>query len=417
MVLFVADALLDEVRPLAERFRAAGHRLYLVGGVVRDQLLGRDLGTGVDLDLTTDATPGEIKRLVAPIAEAVWTQGERFGTIGCLVAGRELEITTHRGESYEPHSRKPAVVFADAVELDLERRDFTVNAMAVSLPDGALIDPFDGAGDLAAHRLRTPLTPIESFRDDPLRMLRAARFVAGYGLVPDDALVDAVAELAPRMAIVSVERRRDELDKLLVVADPAPGLRFLVDHGLATIVLPELVDAPPDARERMLGSLHTLPRDPVLRLAAVVSLGDRDPRALRHRLRAGRHSNAVVDRVVRLVTAADLVWRHEADWEPADVRRFAAVAGDDLDRAVLLSSTLVAVDDVEVAVAQLGAREDLHVLEPALDGDDVVALLGVPPGPIVGEALGFLRELRITEGIVSADEARRRLGDWWRSRR
>ena len=230
--------LLESMRPLAERFDAAGFKLYLVGGVVRDAVLGRPLFQ--DLDFTTDARPTETRALVEDWAESVWTQGERFGTIGFIKDGHRYEVTTHRGEAYSPDSRKPDVVFADAVEEDLARRDFTVNAMALSLPDARLIDPFGGVDDLAAHRLRTPLRPEESFSDDPLRMLRAARFLAGYDLVPDADLVDAVRALRGRLEIVSAERIRDELDKLLVVPKPGGGLWFLVETGLADEFLPEL---------------------------------------------------------------------------------------------------------------------------------------------------------------------------------
>ena len=234
------QAVLEEVRPLADAFVAAGHRLYLVGGVVRDQLVGRDIGPDDDIDLTTDARPDRILEVVAPLADAVWRQGERFGTIGCRIGPRAFELTTHRAEAYSPDSRKPEVEFADAIEADLARRDFTVNAMALEVPEPRLVDPFDGAADLVAGRLRTPLAPEESFSDDPLRMLRAARFISGYGLAPDDGLVAAVHEMGGRLEIVSAERIRDELDKLIVVDDPAAGLWFLVDTGLAEHFLPEL---------------------------------------------------------------------------------------------------------------------------------------------------------------------------------
>jgi len=230
-------AVLAELAPVAERFEVAGRRLYLVGGTVRDFLLGRELDR--DIDLTTDARPDETEALVRPVAESVWLQGKRFGTIGCKVRGRTLEITTHRAEAYRPDSRKPEVRFADAVEADLSRRDFTVNAMALLLsPDASasdvqLIDPFEGAADLAAGRLRTPLDPETSFTDDPLRMLRAARFMAGYGLRPDDAVVAAVRALHDRLEIVSAERIRDELDRLVTLDEPGAGLWFLVDTGLA----------------------------------------------------------------------------------------------------------------------------------------------------------------------------------------
>ncbi|MDQ1445458.1 MAG: poly(A) polymerase, partial [Acidimicrobiaceae bacterium] len=231
--------LVAETAEIGKRFEAAGRRLYLVGGVVRDVLLGvpRD---GKDLDFTTDARPDEIEALVRGWADAVWTQGKRFGTIGCRKGDVQLEITTHRAEVYTPDSRKPTVAFADAIEADLSRRDFTVNAMALRLPDTELIDPFGGVADLAARRLRTPLAPEESFSDDPLRMLRAARFVAGYALEPDAALVDAVKAMHGRLEIVSRERIRDELDKLMVVERPGAGLWFVVRTGLADEFLPEL---------------------------------------------------------------------------------------------------------------------------------------------------------------------------------
>ncbi|MBA3266877.1 MAG: CCA tRNA nucleotidyltransferase, partial [Acidimicrobiia bacterium] len=231
--------LLDEIQPLAARFTAIGHRIYLVGGSVRDAILGRPLDE-IDLDFTTDARPDAIQRIVGPWADAVWTQGKRFGTIGAARGGREYEITTHRAEAYAPDSRKPEVAFADAVEVDLSRRDFTVNAMALSLPDLDLVDPFGGVADLSALRLRTPLAPEDSFGDDPLRMLRAARFIAGYDLVPEPELVAAVRSMRSRMEIVSPERIRDELDKLLVVKVPSPGLWFLVETGLAEEFLPEI---------------------------------------------------------------------------------------------------------------------------------------------------------------------------------
>ena len=197
--------LVGETSELATRFRSAGFTLYLVGGVVRDAVVGR-LDDDADLDFTTDARPDDIEALVTGWADAVWDQGRRFGTIGLRLGPRRIEITTHRAEAYHADSRKPDVVFADAVEADLSRRDFTVNAMALSLPDLVLIDPFDGVGDLAARRLRTPLAPEESFNDDPLRMLRAARFIAGYGLVPDPDLAAAVMTLRARLDIVSDER-------------------------------------------------------------------------------------------------------------------------------------------------------------------------------------------------------------------
>ena len=278
--------LLDETAPLAERFTAAGWKLYLVGGSVRDAILGRSVST--DLDFTTDARPDDIEAVVRGWADAVWDQGRRFGTIGLKKGGRTYEITTHRAEAYVPDSRKPEVAYADAVEVDLSRRDFTVNAMALSLSaapgrsgpaDAELIDPFGGIADLAASRLRTPLSPTESFTDDPLRMLRAARFISGYDLVPDDDLVRAVKSLRHRLEIVSAERIRDELDRLLVVDSPSAGLRFLVDTGLAEEFLPELpalalqqdpVHRHKDVLAHTIAVVERTGPDKILRLAALL---------------------------------------------------------------------------------------------------------------------------------------------------
>src|SRR5690606_36113898 len=231
--------ILDEVEPLAARFVDAGHSIYLVGGIVRDLVLGRVDGTR-DLDLTTDARPDQTLALLEGWADACWTQGREFGTIGARKGDTTFEITTHRAEAYREDSRKPHVVYADDVAEDLARRDFTVNAMALRLPDVELIDPYGGVADLAAGVLRTPLEPEVSFSDDPLRMLRAARFIASYGLTPDPALVAAVREMRGRLEIVSAERIRDELSKLLVVDDPSAGLWFLADTGLSDEFLPEL---------------------------------------------------------------------------------------------------------------------------------------------------------------------------------
>ena len=234
--------VLNEVAPLAERFASRGHRLYLVGGSVRELLLGAT-GDDHDLDFTTDARPPEIKAVLDGFADAIWTQGERFGTIGAKRGERIYEITTFRAESYADDSRKPHVTYADEIDLDLSRRDFTVNAMALEVTKGAapaLVDPFGGAGDLMAKVLRTPLTPEISFGDDPLRMLRAARFIARYDLHPTDELVAAATRLAGRLEIVSAERIRDELDKLLTLDHPAAGLFFIHETGLADHFLPEL---------------------------------------------------------------------------------------------------------------------------------------------------------------------------------
>ncbi len=457
--------VLDQVRPVADAFVAAGHRAYLVGGVVRDQLLGRDLADDADIDLTTSARPEETRRIVAPLADAVWTQGARFGTIGCRIGGRVYEVTTHRAEAYRPDSRKPDVVFADAVEADLSRRDFTVNAMALSLPDPVLVDPFGGAADLAAGRLRTPLAPQESFADDPLRMMRAARFVAGFGLVPDDDLVTAVGAMAGRIEIVSAERIRDELDKLIVVEDPSAGLWLLVDTGLAEHILPELpamrLEQDPIHRHKDVLA-HTIAvvanvasrRDGhpnrIVRLAALFhDVGKPKTRSFskggggvtfhhhevvgarmtRDRMQALRYPADEVDAVTRLVFLHLRFHTYRLGWTDSAVRRFVRDAGDQLDELIELTrcdcttrnvkkARMLArrMDELEERIAALREQEELASIRPDLDGRAVMDRLGIPPGPVVGEALSFLLELRLEEGPLGAEEAARRLDAWWADR-
>jgi poly(A) polymerase len=412
----IAPSLLAEVRPLAERFVSAGFRVYLVGGIVRDQLLGRPLGTGTDIDLTTDATPDAVKAVLAGLADAVWAQGERFGTIGCRIGDRDYEITTHRGESYEPDSRKPSVRFSSELEHDLERRDFTVNAMAVEVPEGELVDPFGGRADLRAGVLRTPLSPEVSFSDDPLRMLRAARFISGYALTPDDALVGALARFVPRMAIVSVERRRDELDKLLAVDDPTEGFRFLRRHDLLRFTLRLLAESSDVDFERAMDAMVTLPANGRLRLASLLATCTTERQVVEREVRALRYGNDVVAEVGAAVSGAGAIWAHEGTWTAADVRRLASATGAHLDGAIALAATRVDTGELRAQVDHLRANERLDDLVPALDGQVVMRLLGLGPGVEVGRALAFLRELRITEGELVPEDAASRLLDWWSSR-
>jgi poly(A) polymerase len=448
--------LRDQSADLAEHFARAGKRLYLVGGVVRDALLDR-VRVEDDLDFTTDALPDEIESLVARDAEAVWLQGKRFGTIGCLWRGRRCEITTHRAEAYTPDSRKPEVQFSDVVEADLSRRDFTVNAMALRLPDFELIDPFDGIGDLAAKRLRTPLAPEESFADDPLRMLRAARFLAGYELVPDDALVAAVESMHSRLEIVSAERIRDELDKLMVVPRPGPGLWFLVRTGLADEFLPELpamgleqdpIHRHKDVLAHTIAVVENTTPDRLLRLAALFhdvgkpktrSIGPAGvsfhhhevvgARMTRDRMKALRYPSDEIDAVSRLV---ELHLRFHGykegggGWTDAAVRRYARDAGPLLDRLNELTrcdcttrnkrraaELAQRMDLLEERIARLREQEELDSLRPDLDGQQVMERLGIKPGRVVGEALSMLLEARMEEGPLGEEEAYRRLDAWW----
>jgi len=453
--------VLERAQPLAERFADAGFCLYLVGGAVRDLLLDRDTDE-IDLDFTTDARPDDIKRIVEGWAAAVWTQGERFGTIGVLhpdesLLKREVEITTHRAEAYAADSRKPEVTFGDDIEADLSRRDFTVNALALSLPDLELIDPFDGMADLHAGLLRTPLDPVESFGDDPLRMLRAARFVAGYGLAPDPALVAAVEQLRDRMEIVSAERIRDELDKLMVVADPSDGLWFICDTGLAHEFLPELpalrVEQDPIHRHKDVLA-HTIAvvaktgPDRLVRLAALFhdvgkpktrSIGDHGvsfhhhevvgARMTRDRMQALRYSSDDIDAVTQLVYLHLRFHTYAMGWTDSAVRRFVRDAGPELDRLIELTrcdcttrnkkkadALSRRMDGLEERIAALQAQEELSKIRPDLDGRQVMDRLGLTPGREIGEALDFLLELRLDEGPLGEDEAYRRLDTWWATR-
>ena len=464
--------ILEELAPLAARFADAGHRLFLVGGAVRDLLVGVE-GEHHDLDLTTDARPPAVKALLGDWGHAVWTQGEKFGTIGAQRkrpdgTTRTLEITTFRSEAYADESRKPHVTFADEVEVDLSRRDFTVNAMALELvgggADAALVDPYGGAADLATGTLRTPLAPEVSFDDDPLRMLRAARFIAGFGLQPVPDLVAAVEERRDRLEIVSAERIRDELDKLIVVDRPSAGLWFLVDTGLAEHFLPEL----PALR---------LEHDPIHRHKDVLShtiavvenvtplLGDFDFRitrlaALFHDIgkprtrgyQAGKgttfhHHDVVGARMTRkrmealrypaadVAAVSELVFLHlrfhtyKMGWSDSAVRRYVRDAGElltelnvltrcdcttrDDRKATRLSRRM---DELEARIEELATREELAAIRPELDGMQVMEHLGIGPGPLVGEALAHLLEVRLDEGEIGHDEAVKRLDEWWSAR-
>ncbi|CAN5752402.1 CCA tRNA nucleotidyltransferase [soil metagenome] len=454
--------VLAEVAPLAQRFAAAGHRLYLVGGTVRDLLLNRAL-EHIDFDLTTDARPEEIEAVIRPWADAVWLQGKRFGTIGARKAGRDVEITTHRAEAYHPDSRKPDVEFSSEVEADLSRRDFTVNAMALALgqvdADGPeLVDPFGGAVDLATSRLRTPLAPEVSFSDDPLRMLRAARFIAGYHLVPDAELVAAVRALHSRLEIVSAERIRDELDKLVVVERPEAGLAFLVDTGLAEEFLPELpgmaleVDPIHHHKDVLAHTIAVVAKtrpERTVRLAALFhdvgkpktrSFGPRGKvsfhhhevvgaRMTRERMQALRYPVDDIEAVSRLVELHLRFHTYKMGWTDSAVRRYVRDAGPLLEQLNELNrcdcttrnrrkaeELARRMDTLEERIEVLQAQEELSRLRPDLDGTQVMAQLGLAPGPAVGQALDFLLELRLEEGPLGEEEARCRLDAWWVAR-
>jgi poly(A) polymerase len=450
------EPLVEATKSLSERFAKAGYRLYLVGGSVRDALIDAEADPAgpSDLDLTTDAHPDEIERLVAGWADAVWTQGKRFGTIGAKHQGRTYEITTHRAESYAPDSRKPEVEFGDSVDVDLSRRDFTINAMALALPSMELVDPFGGLGDLIAKKLRTPLDPRISFDDDPLRMLRAARFAARFAMTPEPALVEAMREMAGRLAIVSAERIRDELDRLVMLRIPSVGLWMVVQTGLSAHFLPEL-----DAMELEQDPIHrhkdvlahtfavvdkTSP-DRLLRLAALFhdigkprtrAFGDSGvsfhhhevvgARMTKKRMEALRYPNDEVEIVTELVNLHLRFHTYRLGWSDKAVRRYVRDAGPLLERlneltrcdcttrnaakAKMLSRRM---DELEERIVELRAQEEIDSIRPDLDGEAVMAILEIGPSRAVGQALDFLLELRLDEGPLGEEEARRRLLAWW----
>ncbi|MGZ6791658.1 MAG: CCA tRNA nucleotidyltransferase [Mycobacteriales bacterium] len=452
---------------LGERFAAAGHAVHLVGGSVRDALLGR---LGDDLDLTTDARPEQVQALVEGWADATWDAGIAFGTVGLQKRGVRIEVTTYRAEAYDRTSRKPSVSYGDRLEDDLVRRDFAMNAMALALPDwkapDAFVDLYGGMDDLAAGLVRTPGRPEDSFDDDPLRMLRAARFAAqlGFEVAPD--VVAAMTERAARLEIVSAERVRGELEKLLLGASPRKGLALLVDTGLAAHVLPELpalrleIDEHHQHKDVYEHSLQVLERaialegpdgpDLVLRLAALLhDIGkpatrellpgggvsfhhheNAGARMVRKRLRALTFGKDVVE-AVALLTHLHLRFHGygqpgTSPWTDAAVRRYVHDAGDQLDRlhkltrsdcttrnrrrAAALSS---AYDDLETRIAALAEQEELRAIRPDLDGTQIMELLGLPPGPLVGQAYKHLLALRMEHGPLPYDEAVAALRAWY----
>jgi poly(A) polymerase len=402
--------IIDDMAPLTERFAAAGYRLYLVGGVVRDHLLGFERGDS-DLDATTDARPTEIKALVSDLADAVWAQGERFGTIGAQINGKTYEITTHRAEVYADSSRKPVVEFGTDIRADLERRDFTVNAMAIDLHEGVLVDPFGGRADLAANVLRTPMAPDVSFSDDPLRMLRAARFHAGYDLIPEPAMIDAIESMGERMAIVSAERIRDELQKLLLLPHAASGIRLLTETRLLAHVVPTLARLDSEQIELAGARIEGVAAGVAQRWAALLL----DVSDIRGTIRGLKPSGALTNEVVWLADPGLI--RRLDPWSDEDLRRGAAGASGDhrIDELLHFAAAVAAVENrsTDVALEALARVSALRAGEPDLDdpqpplrGDEVAALLGVEPGPAIGAAIRAIAEHRFVNGPMTADEAR-----------
>lgn len=458
----------SEVMELAATFAAAGHDLVLVGGPVRDAFLGR---SSADLDFATSARPDDTEALLSRWTKATWDMGRDFGTIGGKRNDFVVEITTFRADEYDGVTRKPVVAFGDSLEGDLARRDFTVNAMALRVATGEFIDPFGGLDDLAGGLLRTPVGADISFGDDPLRMMRAARFVSQLSFEIEPATFAAMGRMADRIAIVSAERVRDELTKLLMGADVKGGLTALVDSGIAAYVLPELpalqleVDehhhhkdvyqhtltvidqaieletdddgaAPsPDLVLRLAALMHDIGKPATRRLEAggVVSFHHHEvvgAKIATKRLKALRFEKDVIKAVARL-TELHLRFHGygEARWSDSAVRRYVTDAGDQLERLHRLTRADVttrnkrkaerlafAYDDLEARIAELRAKEEIDSIRPDLDGTEIMAILGIGPGRAIGDAYTFLLELRMEHGPLGTDRASDELRAWWAAR-
>jgi poly(A) polymerase len=453
------------VLELGQRFVDAGHELSLVGGPVRDLFLGR---TSPDLDFTTDATPDQTLALIKKWADNYWEIGRAFGTIGMRKAGFQIEITTYRAEAYDPESRKPVVAFGSSLVDDLLRRDFTINAMALRLPSLELIDPFGGVRDLHAAVLATPGSPEDSFSDDPLRMMRAARFASQLGISVHDDVRLAMSQMAERITIISAERVRDELVKLICGANPRTGVDLLVDTGLAEFVLPEVsalrLESDEHHRHKDVyqHSLQVLEQaaaletdadgdvpapDFVLRFAALMhDVGKPATRrfepggavSFRHhdmvgskltakRMKTLRFDNDTIKAVARLVELHMRFYGYgEAGWSDSAVRRYVTDAGPLLERLHRLTRSDVttrnqrkaerlafAYDDLEARIAALREQESLDAVRPDLDGARIMAILGLKPGPVVGRAYKFLLEERMEHGPLQPEDAEARLLAWW----
>ncbi|MHA6797248.1 CCA tRNA nucleotidyltransferase [Pseudonocardia bannensis] len=447
---------------LAARFVAAGHRLYLVGGSVRDALLGRG---GGDLDFTTDARPGTVLEILSGWADAVWETGIEFGTVAARRRGQTLEITTFRADVYDRVGRKPAVAFGNTIEGDLARRDFTVNAMAVELtgPGGErrFVDPHGGLAALAAGTLDTPAAPQDSFADDPLRMLRAARFVSQLGFTPAPRVQEAMTAMAGELARITKERVQAEFSKLILGAHPRRAIELMVDTGLAEYVVPEVpamrlaIDEHMQHKDVYTHSLVVMEQaieretdgpDLVLRLAALLHDVGKPPtrrkeadgrvsfhhhevvgaKMVRKRLRDLRYPKAVIDEV------AQLVYLHlrfhgygKGEWTDSAVRRYVTDAGPLLDRLHKLvrsdcttrnrrraAALQRSYDSLEHRISELRKREELDAIRPDLDGNAIMELLGIPPGPLVGKAYKHLLALRMERGPMSHEEAEAELRRW-----
>ncbi len=450
---------------LGNLFVDAGFEIALVGGPVRDAFLGRE---ALDLDFTSSARPDQILEIIKPIADATWDVGRDFGTIAARIGQHQIEITTYRADSYDHVTRKPTVEFGDSLEDDLKRRDFSVNAMALRLPQGVFVDPFNGLKDLLGEVLRTPTDPAVSFGDDPLRMLRGARFASQLDFEIEPETFEAMCKMASTIEIVSAERIQVELSKLLLGAQPRLGLTALVDSGLAALVLPELpalkleIDEHhhhKDVYEHTLRVVeqaidlerdYGLEGDLVLRLAALLhDIGKPATRKLEtgggvtfyhhdmvgaklasKRLKALRFDNDTIKQVARLIELHLRFFGYsDQPWSDSAIRRYVRDAGDELTRLHALTRADVttrnqrkadrlshAYDDLENRIATLREQEQIDAMRPDLSGEDIMRILDLKPSPVIGEAYRFLLELRLDEGALGSEEAEKRLLAWWSAR-
>jgi len=471
-MLEALDGLAHVLDPLAERFAARGYEFALVGGSVRDALLGREMP---DLDFTPDARPDDILSVITGWADAHWDIGKRFGTIGLRKGDRLIEITTYRAEQYDPDSRKPVVAFGDTLDEDLVRRDFTIGAMAVRLPGRVFVDPHGGLADLTAGVIRTPGTPEDSFSDDPLRMMRGARFSSQLDFSVAPEVREAMTRMSERIDIISAERVRDELTKLVTGLRPRAGIELLVETGIGDRVLPEfaaLRDQQDEHHRHKDVYEHSLTvvdqtvalesayesEDPadeaafgvpdfVVRFAALMhDVGkprtrrfDEDGGVTFHhhdvvgakmtakRMKALAFDKDTTKRVAKLVELHLRFYGYgDAGWSDSAVRRYVTDAGDLLPRLHILTRSDVTTrnrrkaqrlarnyDDLERRIAQLAEKERLDAIRPELDGRQIMEILGIPPGPLVGEAYRHMLEIRMEEGVLGSEAAERRLRDWY----
>ena len=396
--------LLEFTSPLKECFTSGGKEIYLVGGIVRDIHAGLNDIFDRDLDFTTNATPDEIKTIIQPIAESVWLSGQQFGTIGAQINGKTIEITTHRSESYVTESRKPVVTFSTDLQEDLSRRDFTINSMAINLESGKLIDPFNGLKDLQMKILRTPLDPHISFSEDPLRMMRAARFISRFNLTLDKGIKEGVNELKGRLQIVSNERIRDELNKLLITPDPNPGLKFLLKTKLYETFLPELKNCKRQHRIRYLNHDHCI------RLAALLINSPSESR--KDRLKDLKYPNREIHTIDNLINASQMILTQRMG--NSQYRKWYLHAGDNRQGSIDIVSIQRGARK-KIAAIQRQARhldQELEDYTPPFTGSEIISILEMPQGPEVGEVLQLLENMFIESGPVSDQQARSFLAEW-----